>query len=143
MYITITELLKENLKDWNENTRKTCDLALIKIFSQEGVRGYLSFLRGSIAYFQLFYFQFRGGFSDPLSLPPKDPRMFMIVFSLYLQWIKQLKKVVNYNLLFYKIKKPKKQTKIPQKNRINLCHSVNLMIIEWSEKVTEWHSYAI
>lgn len=28
-------------------------------------------------------------------------------------------------------------------NRINLRHSINWWITEWSENVTEWHSYAI
>lgn len=28
-------------------------------------------------------------------------------------------------------------------NRINLRHSINWWITEWSENVTEWHNYAI
>lgn len=30
-----------------------------------------------------------------------------------------------------------------QQHRMELCHSVNWTIIEWSEKVAEWHRYAI
>lgn len=71
MYITITELLKENLKDWNENTTKTCDLALIKIFSQEGVRGYLIFLEGPLHIFSYFTFNSEGFFPTHSPFPQK------------------------------------------------------------------------